>query len=452
MTHNDARRVYVITYSRADMDIFPERQLFAEACVAALEDGKCTVEKYACSLELHEDGEPHYHMAVKLSLPKRWKSARDILDKDYNAKVNFKQRQDGNFYNHAFRYVCKEDTEALKYGSAANELIGSPRTKKSVKALAEKGRRKRLAKERSVPSEEEAGPSSVNSSKRPRLSHLDVGKFAVANNVKTEKEFCSLASERDRDGNSDLSNYYMNNSKKVQDMLDAAWKLHLAQPEGGNVSISRIERIQNCAGEPCTPGCDGRWISLALDTLRKNNLNQQTFTSALFELLEKGRGKHRNVMLVGPFDCGKSFLLKPLTKVFPNAFKNPSSTRFAWIGADTADVIFLNDYRWKQEQISWSDLLRLLEEDEVCHLPAPMNHFAREITVDSDVPIFATSESEIRLFSRSGEVVRRETDMMRARWKVFQFFYSIPLEDQIKVPACAACFSKLVLIGDNEQP
>ena len=36
-------------------------------------------------------------------------------------------------------------------------------------------------------------------------------------------------------------------------------------------------------------------------------------------------------------------------------FYKSISSRFPWIGADTADVIFLNDYPWMQSQITWDD-------------------------------------------------------------------------------------------------
>ena len=451
MVENFARRVYVITYSRANVETFPKRQDFADACVAAFEDEKCQVLKYACCYELHEDGTPHYHCAIKLSAPKRWKSARDYLDLNYDAKVNFSEREEGNFYNHAYAYVCKEDQDAVKFGSEANESMGSPRTKVCVKAIRKKAKLKRQMSLDEHSQKDKAGPSGIKPPlKRKRLSASDVGRFAVSNNIKTEKELYAIAGERDDDGNSDLYNFIMNNAKRIQDILDAAWKLHDARQEAIEIPISRIEVIRNAAGGSCVPECDGRWLTLALKTLRKNRVDQYVFAKALYEALEKGRGKHRNVMIIGPYDSGKTFMLHPLKKVFSNAFMNPSSSRFAWIGADTADVIFLNDYRWQREQISWSDLLRLLEEDMVCHLPAPMNHFAREITVDTDVAIFATSDGEIKLFNKGGEVVKRETDMMRARWKLFEFTYSIPEPEQIKLPPCGACFSRLVLIGESD--
>ena len=83
-------------------------------------------------------------------------------------------------------------------------------------------------------------------------------------------------------------------------------------------------------------------------------------------------------------------MLQPLTVVFRNAIKIPSSSRFAWIRADTADVNFPGDYRWMQSQITSDDFLCILEEGQVVHLPAQINHFSR---VDAYLPVFATSIS-----------------------------------------------------------
>ena len=94
-------------------------------------------------------------------------------------------------------------------------------------------------------------------------------------------------------------------------------------------------------------------------------------------------------------------------------------------------------------------MLRLLEEGQIVHLPAPMNNYSKEIVIDSDVAIFATSNAEIKLYGRNNELIRDETDMMSVRWKVFTLHQSIPTIDQVNVPPCPVCFSKLVLIGEE---
>ena len=64
-----------------------------------------------------------------------------------------------------------------------------------------------------------------------------------------------------------------------------------------------------------------------------------------------GRGKFRNVIIVGPANSGKTILLKPLERIY-KVFCNPSNDKCAWVGADHAEVTLLQDFRWSSELIS----------------------------------------------------------------------------------------------------
>ena len=137
--------------------------------------------------------------------------------------------------------------------------------------------------------------------------------------------------------------------------------------------------------------------------------------------------KHHNVLIVGPANCGKTFLLKPL-KVMYHTFCNPAIGSFAWVGIQDAECIFLNDFRWSPQVIPWHDVLLMLE-GEVVHLPAPKTHFTQDIEFTKDTPIFCTSKRPF-IFIKNGIVDDCETDMMGVRWKVFCLNYAIPLEQQ----------------------
>ena len=124
-------------------------------------------------------------------------------------------------------------------------------------------------------------------------------------------------------------------------------------------------------------------------------------------------------------------------------FANPASSTFAWVGVDNAEVIFLNDFRWSHQVIPWHDFLLLLEGDTV-HLPAPKTPFAQDICLTNDVPIFATSSSEIKYIT--GKVVsQRESNMMDVRWNVVKFHHVISESDQKTIPPCKHCFANFVL-------
>ena len=162
----------------------------------------------------------------------------------------------------------------------------------------------------------------------------------------------------------------------------------------------------------------------------------------LQDLLDKGRGKYRNIFIVGPANCGKTFILNSLKKVFATS-SNPSTTTFAWVGAEQAECIFLIDFRWSAEEIPLHDLLLMLKGQPV-YLPAPKTHYAKDLIFDQDTPIFATGKHTL-VYIKNGVIDERETEMMSVRWKVFHFNAQIEQSEQRDIPACARCFSQFIL-------
>ena len=104
------RKVYLITYSQANRILYPTRESFGLDVVEAFNQGssKVTVLYWACCLESHQNGGDHYHVAIKLSASKRWKSAKEYLQKKSGIAVNFSDSHK-NYYT-AFRYISKSDT------------------------------------------------------------------------------------------------------------------------------------------------------------------------------------------------------------------------------------------------------------------------------------------------------------------------------------------------------
>ena len=131
--------------------------------------------------------------------------------------------------------------------------------------------------------------------------------------------------------------------------------------------------------------------------------------------------------------AGKHFFSTPL-HLFSTRFVIQRRALFAWIGAETAECIFLNDFRWSPQLLPWHDLLLLLE-GHVVHLPAPKTHFAKDIIFKNDTPIFCTSKNPY-VFIKNGVIDERETEMMRVRWKLIQFNHQIPPNLQKDITSC----------------
>ena len=137
----------------------------------------------------------------------------------------------------------------------------------------------------------------------------------------------------------------------------------------------------------------------------------------------------------------RHFFLNPLQTIF-KAFSNPSNGKYAWIGAEDAEVVFWKDFRWTSEVIAWKELLLLLE-DQTVHLTSPKNHYAFDITISSDVPIFATGKARIVFRERGNSTDSMEVAMMAARWIAFEFLHQIPVEKQKEVPPMFLVFCQI---------
>lgn len=70
-----SRITYLVTYSQANLAKSPTRKRFGKCSIKKTFNasrGKVKVTHWACYLENHKDGGQHYHVALKLSGPKRW--------------------------------------------------------------------------------------------------------------------------------------------------------------------------------------------------------------------------------------------------------------------------------------------------------------------------------------------------------------------------------------------
>ena len=184
---------------------------------------------------------------------------------------------------------------------------------------------------------------------------------------------------------------------------------------------------------------------MAIEILSLNGVEVVVFASYIFQLLAQGRGKFRNVMIYGQTNCGKTFMLKPLQCIFDDRlFDSPANDKYAWVGADKAEVIFLQDFRFCREVIAWKDLLLLLEGETV-KLPAPKNHFAADVVISSAVPIFATSKAPIVFKGPYNVEDERETEMISSHWRMIRFKHAFEEKDKKKVEPCGRCFATVGL-------
>ena len=437
------KRQYLVTYSQADIEKFPTRESFGKMMEEEFNSGSSQVKvsHWACCKENHVDGGFHYHCCMKLTGVKKWLSVKNNITRKHNIVVNFSDTH--SHYIYAYRYVCKSDREVFHSpGHPDLSDVGSPRTKAGTKALQQGSRKRKIGFN-------QCGDESCSSKSR-RLTNLEVSDYIVANNITTLTQLFAKAESRKEEGECDLAMFLFSRTQKsLGELVSKAWLLKTASTSLAMENISRIEKVRNAAAQNCTEECNGSWLQCALEVLTLNGIQPGTFAGYIRDLLVNGRGKFRNLMIYGPSNCAKTFMLRPLKIIFQDRlFDNPANDKYAWIGADEAEVILLQDFRFSKEVIPWKDLLLLLEGETV-KLPAPKNHFLRDVIIDTDVPLFATTKAPIVYRGPYNMEDERETEMMNNRWRKIQFKHVFEEEQQKNLKPCGSCFAKLVLMGED---
>ena len=432
------KSTYLVTYSRADDTKIEGREHFARVVVDAFNhDGnREKVVHWSCCKEIHANGGHHYHLAIKLNGVYRWKQVKFRVMLKHKIVLHFSNFATG--YYDAYKYVRKEDSS---YITSPNhpEYAQSPKTKRALQA------RQDILNEESSASSSSTGASSAPPPKkaRKRLSPADLHTLIVENKIKNDTQLCSLATKRMNQGDQSLANYVLSKDEKRRtSLISTVWKMVGAGDVLERENKSRAELLGEFRSGSCRAECNGKWLQQAKQTLELNGIADDDFSGSILELIQKGRGKNRNILLVGNSNCGKTFLLKPLTQIF-KCFQTPASSTFNWVGAEKSECVLLNDFRWSERVIPWSDFLNLLE-GEVIHIPVPKTHFAEDAVWSADTPIFATSKTKIRKYER-GQVDEIETEMMDSRWKVYVFKHQFSKDEMVEVESCPHCFAKLVL-------
>ena len=450
----NGKRLHFATYSQANLDIFPTRESFGNMLQREFErgDSKSYVKYWACCKEKHADGGHHYHCVLLMSDPKKWASIPDTIQQIYGVRVNFSdghQEYDSD-YNKAYKYITKEDTEVFHSENHPNlDDAQSPRTKHCIAA----NRRRHSAKNSKSLEYGESSSAQAPAPKRVKLSDREVGNFIVKHDIHSYTELLAISHEREEAGEPDLSDFIWKRTEPwLHGVVKKAWEKVGAHAEVQAMkNHDRLDLLIKAKTEgECV--CEGVWLRLAKEVLALNDIDEANFANAIKENLVKGRGKFRNILLIGKTNRAKTFVLKPLRLIYNRfLFENPACHKYGWGGCAGKSVFLLQDFRWNLELIKWSDFLLMLDEDETVKLPTPRNHEKEDIVLKDQVAIFATSVGEIKqkipTYARDEdkERIMSENRMMKSRWKVFEFTHEFKEEEQVKCQPCPYCFARLIL-------
>ena len=144
----------------------------------------------------------HYHMAIKLEKRVRWFQVRKYLEENFGIKVNFSDNH--TTYYSAYRYVMKEDNDALHSPSHPHLTDVPPQTESAVATK----KRKAKTKQQRRKSKKRGGD---------RLSTFDVCQLVQAKSITSRLELVSLAAAQVREGKTTLAEFIANRRSKAVD-------------------------------------------------------------------------------------------------------------------------------------------------------------------------------------------------------------------------------------------
>ena len=226
----NARSVYIITYSQENLEIVNSREKFVEIVLEAFAQGSSTsttnpITRWCCCQEHHQDGNIHYHMAIKLQKQRRWHSPRNYIDHAYNIQVNFSDHH-ANYYQ-AWLYCTKSDDNAI-FSIGHPDLSNPPRTNVAS------------GKRRAKGGNADEGPPA---SKQPRLDALQFSDLILRNNIKSETELLRFAHAQKAEGKTDVCLYLLNNKLKCSTIITTTW--------GMEEAAKTLERQKKVIGKSC---------------------------------------------------------------------------------------------------------------------------------------------------------------------------------------------------------
>ena len=270
----NVRKVYLITYARADPNLCDTREDFATKVITAFnfQQGVPRLLHWVVCKEPHEGGGFHFHMAVCLSQNKRWGPAKRALAA-LGITVNFQDRDDVFNYVGAYIYVCKSDRNVLHSNPHPDlDNVTQFRTAAASAATRQNGRNNQRRK-------------------APKLTNLNVMQIVRMRGIKDDVALLALAQDNFDQGHTALMEYISNTpERKYKEIIAKVWKAKEARSKLRRRETSRMDKIAAALLEPCIPDCgtDEKWLEMAREVLRKNGVNAYTFAEAVRRLLREG--------------------------------------------------------------------------------------------------------------------------------------------------------------------
>lgn len=390
--------------------------------------------------EKHANGFLHYHAAVKGNKQFRFLEVKLALLRKFGMASHWSTSHDGYASAVAYGYMPSQkkplavlDPTPLVWACAGEHPPLAEASRAPVSAAALAARRENSRKARSEIGLEEQ-----------RFQEVDIWPIVVSQNFAAHG--CGreqLMAYAKRCGGPAMTKFCFVNWNRLEDLIARAWQAEQVEVHVEEHGKSRLDLLQAAALAACC--CGGRWGQAAAELFERNGLDSCEWAASVLNALRVGRQKGNVVCHAGlEGDEGKSFLLEPLAAVFgaDSVFTTPSRSSFPLLGLESCRVALLDDWRFNEDVVPFNVQL-LWFESKPFVISRPQNQFTGHLRYGGDAPVFITTLeadiTKVKAGLQSGDI-----EMMVKRLKIFRFHAKVVRPDR-SIPACGACFAKLVL-------
>ena len=404
-----------------------DRQSFRVVCVEAHTFCKVDLLETACFLEPHANGDPHLNLLVRAAEQYEWKPVAGRLLNHHRVHVSFGSHittwQGGVVYG----CVASEHKKEEDVDTAPDQWKQDGSQPTPLKEFLPRRFRQ---------------PGFVRQTKLTPLAFFDLcAKLELA----TEEALWAKATDLSDQGDRALLSFLLENDAgtyfakvvKAQQAKETLRRSHLTREQLLDEYFTK---------NTCSCASNGHCHALMKRILQKNGLDG-TWQKEVLGTLRTGRAKMRNLCLLGPPDCAKSFLLKGLEEVY-QTYTRPDGGSYQLEDLLGAELVFLNDFEYDsgaKDWMPWFYFKNLLEGTSV-KVGCPKNKGGNQV-FKGTAPVLLTAPDEVKL-KRHGQEVVAETKQMQKRIKYFRLTWQIPEDEREEVlRVCAHCTARLYLEG-----
>lgn len=138
-----------------------------------------------------------------------------------------------------------------------------------------------------------------------------------SHSISRDTELIVLADRIKQEMQTDLAEIIVNqSSKSFHDLIDNTYKMYDISSVIERENKSHLEFMHKAFTGECAKGCMRQWVGSACEFLVQNQVNAFVYGASLQDLLKRGSGTFRKLLIIGQSNSDKTFLLKPPEVIF----------------------------------------------------------------------------------------------------------------------------------------